>query len=84
MRDLEAHGLRPGRDVYWHLPVPLLYEHTLRRGEGTVAHKGPLVFITSPYTPFRAQRLLTFVPLPPRAGTDIVALAARCRLPWPL
>ena len=31
MRDLEAHGLRPGRDVYWHLPVPLLYEHTLRR-----------------------------------------------------
>lgn len=50
MRDLEAHGLRPGRDVHWDLPVPLLYEHTLRRGEGVVAHRGPLVVDSTPYT----------------------------------
>jgi len=50
MRNLEVHGIRPQQTVYWDAPVPLLYEHTLRRGEGLVAHKGPLVVDTTPYT----------------------------------
>lgn len=50
MRDLEVHGLHTERAVHWDLPVPLLYEHTLRRAEGTVAHKGPLAVNTAPYT----------------------------------
>ncbi len=50
MRNLGAHGIQPERDVHWDLPVPLLYEHTLRLGEGIVAHKGPLVVDSTPYT----------------------------------
>ncbi|HEX5915986.1 MAG TPA: phosphoenolpyruvate carboxykinase (ATP) [Rubrobacter sp.] len=50
MRNLEPHGIRPQRDVHWDLPVPALYEHTLRRGEGLIAHKGPLVVSSAPYT----------------------------------
>jgi phosphoenolpyruvate carboxykinase (ATP) len=50
MPHLEAHGITPRREVYWDLPVPKLYEHTLRRDEGFVAHKGGLVVDTSPYT----------------------------------
>lgn len=50
MRSLTAHGIQPQRDVHWDLPVPMLYEHTLKRGEGVVAHKGPLAVDSSPYT----------------------------------
>jgi len=50
MRNLEMHGIRPTGRVYWDLPSPLLYEHTLRRGEGSIAHKGALVVDTTPYT----------------------------------
>ncbi|MGK2966416.1 MAG: phosphoenolpyruvate carboxykinase (ATP) [Tepidiformaceae bacterium] len=50
MRNLAPHGITPQKAVYWDLPTPLLYEHTLRRGEGFVAHKGPLVVDTTPYT----------------------------------
>jgi phosphoenolpyruvate carboxykinase (ATP) len=50
MRNLEAHGIRAQREVHWDLHIPALYEHTLRRGEGVIAHKGPLAVNTSPYT----------------------------------
>jgi phosphoenolpyruvate carboxykinase (ATP) len=44
------HGISPEAEVYWDLATPVLVEHTLRRGEGTLAHKGPLVVDTVPYT----------------------------------
>ena len=34
MRNLNAHGIQPQRDAHWDLPGPMLYEHTLKRGEG--------------------------------------------------
>lgn len=50
MRSLTAHGITPTRNVHWDLPTPELYEHTLRRGEGELAHHGALVVDTVPYT----------------------------------
>jgi phosphoenolpyruvate carboxykinase (ATP) len=50
MRDLSMHGIDPEAEVYWDLATPVLVEHTLRRGEGVLAHKGPLVVDTVPYT----------------------------------
>ncbi len=50
MRSLKSHGITPGAEVFWDLPTPELYEHTLRRGEGELAHKGALVVDTVPYT----------------------------------
>jgi phosphoenolpyruvate carboxykinase (ATP) len=50
MRQLAMHGIDPTRAVHWDLTTPQLYEHTLRRGEGELAHKGALVVDTVPYT----------------------------------
>lgn len=50
MRNLNAHGIQPQRDVHWDLPGPMLYEHTLKRERGAVAHKGSLSVDSSPYT----------------------------------
>lgn len=50
MRSLSAHGIEPTQPVYWDLPTPELYEHTLRRGEGEIAHRGALIVDTVPYT----------------------------------
>jgi phosphoenolpyruvate carboxykinase (ATP) len=50
MGDLSAHGVKPTGNVHWQLHTPELYEHTLERGEGELAHKGPLVVDTTPYT----------------------------------
>jgi phosphoenolpyruvate carboxykinase (ATP) len=50
MRDLSMHGIQPEGDVHWDLTTPVLMEHTLRRGEGVLAHKGPIVVDTVPYT----------------------------------
>jgi phosphoenolpyruvate carboxykinase (ATP) len=36
--------------VHWDLTSPELYEHTLRRGQGELAHRGALVVETVPYT----------------------------------
>ncbi|MFQ5511126.1 MAG: phosphoenolpyruvate carboxykinase (ATP) [Candidatus Krumholzibacteriia bacterium] len=38
------------RNVYWSLPPETLYEHAVRNAEGQIAHAGPLVVDTSPYT----------------------------------
>ncbi|HZU14245.1 MAG TPA: phosphoenolpyruvate carboxykinase (ATP) [Chloroflexota bacterium] len=47
---LERHGIEnPGR-VYWNLPVPTLYEHAVRRGEGLIAQDGPINFETGQHT----------------------------------
>jgi phosphoenolpyruvate carboxykinase (ATP) len=50
MRSLAHHGITPTGDVHWDLTTPELYEHTIRRGEGELAHHGALVVDTVPYT----------------------------------
>jgi phosphoenolpyruvate carboxykinase (ATP) len=50
MRSLIPHGITPTRAVHWDQTTPELYEHTLRRGEGQLAHRGALVVDTVPYT----------------------------------
>ncbi|TBH20472.1 phosphoenolpyruvate carboxykinase (ATP) [Thermus thermamylovorans] len=43
-------GIEPKKRVFWDAASPVLVEHTLSRGEGFLAHKGPLVVDTTPYT----------------------------------
>jgi len=47
---IEEHGIQHARAVYWNLPAAQLYEHAVQRGEGVVAHHGPLVVNTGRYT----------------------------------
>jgi phosphoenolpyruvate carboxykinase (ATP) len=47
---IEEHGITNAGTVYWNLPAPALYEQAVRRGEGVVAHLGPLVARTGKYT----------------------------------
>ena len=50
MRTLEDLDIHPQGEVFWDSPSPVLYEHTLEAGTGTIAHKGALVVDTVPYT----------------------------------
>ncbi|KGQ22628.1 phosphoenolpyruvate carboxykinase (ATP) [Thermus filiformis] len=50
MRNLKSLGIEPKASVHWNTPSPVLVEKTLLRGEGLLAHKGPLVVDTTPYT----------------------------------
>ncbi len=47
---LEIHGIRNVSQQYWNLTTGALYDEALRRGEGTVAHLGPLVVRTGHHT----------------------------------
>ena len=47
---LEHHGIENPGCVWWNLSTPALYEHAVRRGEGMIAHLGPLVVRTGQYT----------------------------------
>ncbi|MEZ5420211.1 MAG: phosphoenolpyruvate carboxykinase (ATP) [Vicinamibacterales bacterium] len=47
---LAAQGISTTGDVHWNLPAAVLYEHALRRGEGTIAADGPLVCRTGQHT----------------------------------
>ncbi|MGE0821159.1 MAG: phosphoenolpyruvate carboxykinase (ATP) [Candidatus Binatia bacterium] len=49
-QSLEAHGITNANTVWWNLATPALYEHTLQRREGLLAHLGPLVVRTGQYT----------------------------------
>jgi len=49
-RDLHALGITNTGQIYYNLHTPALYEHAIRRGEGTLAHLGPLVVRTGHYT----------------------------------
>ncbi len=48
--ELEALGFRNLNQVYWQLHTPQLYEQTVRRQEGFIAHLGPLVVRTGHHT----------------------------------
>ena len=47
---LNNHGILNPRKVYWNLPTGALYEEAVFRGEGSVAHLGPLVVKTGKHT----------------------------------
>ena len=47
---LGQHGIKKHGTAYWNLKAPALYEHTIRRGEGTLADGGALVVMTGTYT----------------------------------
>jgi len=47
---IENHGIRNAGTVYWNLTTPMLYEQVTRRGEGRIAHLGPLVVYTGDFT----------------------------------
>ena len=47
---LEAHGLKDLKSVYWNLSAPTLYEMSIARGEGRLAKGGPLVVLTGQHT----------------------------------
>src|SRR5215468_5617075 len=47
---LENHGLRDLQAIYWNLSTSALYEETVRRREGRIAHLGPMVVRTGQHT----------------------------------
>jgi len=47
---LENHGLKHLHKVYWNLTTASLYEEAVFRGEGRVAHLGPLIVNTGKHT----------------------------------
>ena len=47
---LDSIGLVNLGNVHWTLPTAELYEHIVARGEGRIAHLGPIVVTTAPYT----------------------------------
>ena len=49
-RGLEELGVTNANTVWWNLSTPALYEHATARGEGLIAHLGPLVVRTGQHT----------------------------------
>ena len=47
---LENHGIKNIGTAHWNLHTPALYEEIIRRGEGKIAHLGPIVVRTGQYT----------------------------------
>jgi len=47
---VENHGIKNAGTVYWNLNTPMIYEQVTRRGEGHIAHLGPLVVYTGDFT----------------------------------
>lgn len=47
---LEDLGIKNAGSIFWNLNTPNLYEHIIKRGEGLVAHLGPIVVRTGSYT----------------------------------
>ncbi len=47
---LEHHGIKNAARVYWNATTPILYEETVMRREGLIAHRGPMVVRTGHYT----------------------------------
>jgi phosphoenolpyruvate carboxykinase (ATP) len=49
-KDLKHQGIRNVAAVHWNLPTSALYEKIVSRGEGLIAHLGPVVVRTGAYT----------------------------------
>ncbi|OQY47718.1 MAG: phosphoenolpyruvate carboxykinase (ATP) [Anaerolineaceae bacterium 4572_78] len=47
---LDTHGLTNLNNVYWNLSPAPLYEEALKRGDGELVDRGPLLVITAPFT----------------------------------
>lgn len=47
---LHNHGIHNPGTVHWTPHTPALYQHVVRRGEGQIAHLGPLVVYTGQHT----------------------------------
>jgi phosphoenolpyruvate carboxykinase (ATP) len=47
---LENHGIYHAETIYWNLSTPKLYEESIMRHEGRIAHLGPLVVRTGQHT----------------------------------
>jgi phosphoenolpyruvate carboxykinase (ATP) len=47
---LDAHGIAPAGSVFWNPTTAQLYTEALRRGDGALAHGGPLVVDTGRHT----------------------------------
>jgi phosphoenolpyruvate carboxykinase (ATP) len=47
---LEGHGLEPSGNVYVNLCPARLYEESLARGDGRIAHMGAFSAVTAPHT----------------------------------
>ncbi len=48
--DLSRHGIEPGGNVYRNLSPARLYEESLARGDGRLAHMGAISTVTAPHT----------------------------------
>jgi phosphoenolpyruvate carboxykinase (ATP) len=53
--DLENHGLRNWRQVYWNLPTEALYEEVVFRGEGRTTKMGAMLVNTGKHSARAAQ-----------------------------
>ena len=87
MRSLAMHEITPTKQVHWDLSTPRLYEHTLERGMGLIAHKGALVVDTTNRrvragmgsvgpVPLRPTAAICVRPEPPRSSCDSVRRCA--------
>jgi phosphoenolpyruvate carboxykinase (ATP) len=47
---LSRHGIEPSGEVFWNLSPARLYEETLARGDGQIAHMGAISTVTAPHT----------------------------------
>ncbi|HET9017374.1 MAG TPA: phosphoenolpyruvate carboxykinase (ATP) [Thermomicrobiaceae bacterium] len=47
---LDRHGIHDVGTTHWNPVTPVLYEQTVKRGEGVVAHRGPLLVRTGRFT----------------------------------
>ena len=47
---LDAHGIEPAEAVWWNLPTPALYEHSVAAGDARLADGGALVVSTGEHT----------------------------------
>ncbi|MFQ5486471.1 MAG: phosphoenolpyruvate carboxykinase (ATP), partial [Desulfobacterales bacterium] len=48
--ELEKQGIKNPRQIFRNLTTPALYEHAIRRGEGSLSNLGPLVVSTGQHT----------------------------------
>lgn len=67
--DLENHGLRNWRQVYWNLPTEALYEEIVFRGEGRTTKMGAMLVNTGKHSARAAQD--KFVVREPESANNI-------------